>query len=70
MSSDSRQVGEREHQTQHRDRGETGAQTQIPSRQPESLCQLAVIPDASHLSNLEQPAAFNAALLRFLARVG
>lgn len=31
--------------------------------------ELVVIPDASHLSNLEQPAAFNAALLRFLARV-
>jgi 3-oxoadipate enol-lactonase len=30
--------------------------------------ELVVIPDASHLSNLEQPAAFNAALLRFLAR--
>ncbi len=31
--------------------------------------ELVVLPDASHLSNLEQPAAFNAALLRFLARV-
>ena len=31
--------------------------------------ELVVIPDASHLSNLEQPAAFNAALLKFLARV-
>jgi 3-oxoadipate enol-lactonase len=31
--------------------------------------ELVVIPDASHLSNLEQPAAFNAALLGFLARV-
>jgi 3-oxoadipate enol-lactonase len=29
--------------------------------------ELMVIPDASHLSNLKQPAAFNAALLRFLA---
>jgi pimeloyl-ACP methyl ester carboxylesterase len=28
-----------------------------------------VLPDASHLSNLEQPTAFNAALLKFLARV-
>jgi 3-oxoadipate enol-lactonase len=28
--------------------------------------ELVVIPEASHLSNLEQPAAFNAALLRFL----
>jgi 3-oxoadipate enol-lactonase len=31
--------------------------------------ELVVIPDASHLSNLEQPAAFNTALLKFLARV-
>jgi 3-oxoadipate enol-lactonase len=31
--------------------------------------ELVVIPDASHLSNLEQPAAFNAALLPFLDRV-
>jgi len=31
--------------------------------------ELAIIPDASHLSNLEQPAAFNATLLRFLDRV-
>jgi 3-oxoadipate enol-lactonase len=31
--------------------------------------ELVVIPDASHLSNLEQPTAFNAALLKFLARV-
>jgi 3-oxoadipate enol-lactonase len=31
--------------------------------------ELVVIPDASHLSNLEQLAAFNAALLKFLARV-
>ncbi|HTS52602.1 MAG TPA: 3-oxoadipate enol-lactonase [Burkholderiales bacterium] len=31
--------------------------------------ELVVIPDASHLSNLEQPAAFNTALLRFLAGV-
>ncbi len=31
--------------------------------------ELVIIPDASHLSNLEQPAAFNAALLKFLARV-
>jgi 3-oxoadipate enol-lactonase len=31
--------------------------------------ELVVIPDASHLSNLEQPAAFNAALLKFLARL-
>jgi 3-oxoadipate enol-lactonase len=31
--------------------------------------ELVIIPDASHLSNLEQPAAFNAALLRFLAHV-
>jgi 3-oxoadipate enol-lactonase len=28
--------------------------------------QLTVIPDAGHLSNLEQPEAFNAALERFL----
>jgi len=27
---------------------------------------LVVIPEAGHLSNLEQPAAFNAALARFL----
>jgi 3-oxoadipate enol-lactonase len=32
--------------------------------------ELVIIPGASHLSNLEQPAAFNAALLRFLERVG
>ena len=32
--------------------------------------ELVVIPDASHLSNLEQPVAFNAALLRFLQRNG
>lgn len=31
--------------------------------------ELVIISDASHLSNLEQPAAFNEALLRFLARV-
>jgi 3-oxoadipate enol-lactonase len=31
--------------------------------------ELVIIPDASHLSNLEQPGAFNAALLKFLARV-
>jgi 3-oxoadipate enol-lactonase len=31
--------------------------------------ELVVIPDASHLSNLEQPRAFNAALVKFLARV-
>jgi len=31
--------------------------------------ELVVIADASHLSNLEQPVAFNAALLKFLARV-
>ena len=31
--------------------------------------ELVVIPDASHLSNLEQPTTFNAALLKFLARV-
>ena len=31
--------------------------------------ELVVIPDASHLSNLEQPAAFNGALLKFLARL-
>jgi 3-oxoadipate enol-lactonase len=30
--------------------------------------ELVVVPAASHLSNLEQPAAFNAALLSFLAR--
>jgi 3-oxoadipate enol-lactonase len=31
--------------------------------------ELVVIPDASHLSNLEQPGVFNSALLKFLARV-
>ena len=31
--------------------------------------ELVIIPDASHLSNLEQPAAFNAALLKFLGRL-
>ena len=31
--------------------------------------ELVIIPDASHLSNLEQPGAFNAALLKFLARM-
>jgi 3-oxoadipate enol-lactonase len=31
--------------------------------------ELVVIPDASHLSNLEQPEAFNRALLDFLGRV-
>ncbi len=30
--------------------------------------QLSVVPDAGHLSNLEQPEAFNAALERFLSR--
>jgi 3-oxoadipate enol-lactonase len=30
--------------------------------------ELVIIPEASHLSNIEQPAAFNAALLDFLAR--
>jgi 3-oxoadipate enol-lactonase len=29
--------------------------------------ELVVIPNASHLSNLEQPDAFNAALTRFLS---
>jgi 3-oxoadipate enol-lactonase len=31
--------------------------------------ELVVIPDASHLSNLEQPEAFTGALVKFLARV-
>jgi 3-oxoadipate enol-lactonase len=31
--------------------------------------ELAILPNASHLSNLEQPEAFNRALLDFLARV-
>ena len=31
--------------------------------------ELVVIPDASHLSNLEQPAAFTGALQKFLSRV-
>jgi len=31
--------------------------------------ELVVIPDASHLSNLEQPEAFNSALVKFLSRV-
>ena len=31
--------------------------------------ELVIVPDASHLSNLEQPGAFNAALLGFLDRV-
>jgi len=31
--------------------------------------ELVIIPDASHLSNLEQPTAFNTALLKFLDRV-
>ena len=31
--------------------------------------ELVIIPNASHLSNLEQPEAFNRALLDFLARV-
>ena len=31
--------------------------------------ELVIIADASHLSNLEQPAAFNAALLKFLGRL-
>jgi len=31
--------------------------------------ELVIVPDASHLSNLEQPAVFNTALLRFLDRV-
>jgi 3-oxoadipate enol-lactonase len=31
---------------------------------------LVILPSASHLSNLEQPAAFNQALLDFLARAG
>jgi 3-oxoadipate enol-lactonase len=30
---------------------------------------LAVVPSAGHLSNIEQPAAFNAAVLDFLASV-
>ena len=30
---------------------------------------LAIIPAAGHLSNIEQPAAFNAAVLDFLASV-
>lgn len=32
--------------------------------------ELVVIPDAGHLSNLEQPEAFNAALARFYGRIG
>ncbi len=32
--------------------------------------ELVIIPDASHLSNVEQPAAFNAALAAFLGRHG
>jgi 3-oxoadipate enol-lactonase len=32
--------------------------------------ELVIIPNASHLSNLEQPEAFNRALLAFLARAG
>jgi 3-oxoadipate enol-lactonase len=32
--------------------------------------ELVIIPNASHLSNLEQPEAFNRALLDFLARAG
>ncbi len=32
--------------------------------------QLTVIPNAAHLSNLEQPAAFNQALVNYLKRVG
>ena len=31
--------------------------------------ELAVLPDAGHLSNLEAPDAFNAAVARLLARV-
>ncbi|WP_424138051.1 3-oxoadipate enol-lactonase [Roseomonas chloroacetimidivorans] len=31
--------------------------------------ELVVLPDAAHLSNVEQPAAFNAALLAFLGRI-
>jgi len=31
--------------------------------------ELVIIPDASHLSNLEQPGVFNSALLKFLGRV-
>lgn len=34
-----------------------------------SGAELVVIPDAGHMSPLENPAAFNAALERFLARV-
>lgn len=33
-------------------------------------CRLVEIPDAGHLSNLEQPATFNAALENFYARIG
>jgi 3-oxoadipate enol-lactonase len=32
--------------------------------------ELAIIPSAAHISNIEQPAAFDAALTGFLARVG
>ena len=31
--------------------------------------ELVVVPQAGHLANLEQPDAFNAALLRFLERL-
>jgi 3-oxoadipate enol-lactonase len=31
--------------------------------------ELVVIPDAGHLSNLEQPEAFNAALARFYEKI-
>ncbi len=39
-------------------------QSQVPG------ARAAVIPDAGHLSNLEQPAAFNEALLDFVGQVG
>ena len=36
------------------------------ARAQEQGAQLVVLPDAAHLSNLEQPDAFNRELLRFL----
>lgn len=51
------------------------ADTLIPPAESEAMaakipnCEVVVIPDVAHLSNLEDPEAFNAAVRKFLARI-
>ena len=44
------------------------AMRELQSRMPQAL--LEIVPDAGHLPNIDQPAAFNAALLGHFQRVG